>query len=222
MAYVNGPKACSTCGEIFECRLKLCRHKKTCISAPPAGLVEQLREENARLVEQLKTKDEQIAELIKRASTTHNNTHTTTNKWTVDASVHVFGKEEHEHITPRQIEALLTDPTNAVSELIKLKHKRKRANDNVRCPNLKRAMYQVVVTGEDGEKQWENKARGEVLEQLYDANSGHLEEEADEDTKVGAMFMNHQEKVRASESGQDGGRRYKEQLDKIHCVITSG
>jgi hypothetical protein len=26
-------------------------------------------------------------------------------------------------------------------------------------------------------------------------------------------------RVKASVSGEDGGRRYKEQLDKIHCVM---
>jgi hypothetical protein len=36
------------------------------------------------------------------------------------------------------------------------------------------------------------------------------------------MFMDHQEKVRDSANGRsgDGGRRYKEQLDKIHCVLS--
>lgn len=60
-----------------------------------------------------------------------------------------------------------------------------------------------------------------MLEQLYDDNSGYLECEADEDTRVGARFLNHQDKVKLSAGGDDGGRRYKEQLDKIHCVIST-
>ena len=43
--------------------------------------------------------------------------------------------------------------------------------------------------------------------------------EADEDTQVGSQFLDHQDKVKASASGEDGGKRYKEQLDKIHCVL---
>jgi hypothetical protein len=56
-----------------------------------------------------------------------------------------------------------------------------------------------------------------VLEQLYDENSGYLECEADEDTRVGSRFLDYQEKVKLSAGGEDGGRRYKDQLDKIHC-----
>jgi len=81
-------------------------------------------------------------------------------------------------------------------------------------------MYQVVVPGEDGEREWENKSKGEALEQLYDENSVQLEAEADEETKWGAQFLDHQDRVRASAEGSDGGRRYKDQLDKIHCVVS--
>ena len=177
-------------------------------------MVAQLRNENARLVEQLKIKDEQIKELIKRPRTTNHTTNN--NKWVVDASINIFGKETVNHLTTADYQNLLKNPVSAVSELVKLKHK--RANNNVRCPSIKRAMYQVVVPGEEGEKQWENRARDEVLEELYDTNVGILEAEADEDTKVGSQFLNFQEKVKTDE----GGKLYKEQLDKIHCIITSG
>ena len=60
-----------------------------------------------------------------------------------------------------------------------------------------------------------------MLEQLYDDNSGHLEAEADEETCVGSQFLDHQDKVKASAGGEDGGRRYKDQLDKIHSVVTN-
>ena len=135
----------------------------------------------------------------------------------------MFGKESIDHISPEQIQALLADPANAVPQFIKLKHHRAPdgVNQNVRVPNQKRAIYQVVVPGEDDENEWENKAKGEVLEQLYDDNSGHLEAEADEETRVGSEFLDHQEKVKLSASGEDGGRRYKEQLDKIHCVMST-
>ena len=58
-------------------------------------------------------------------------------------------------------------------------------NQNLRIPNQKRAIYQVVVSGEGEEKEWENKAKGD--------DSGHLEAEADEDTRVGSRFLDHQE-----------------------------
>ena len=124
-----------------------------------------------------------------------------------------------------QIEALLADPTNAVSRYIKLKHQKAPGgvNANVRVPNQKRAIYQVVVSADGEEKEWENRAKGEVLEQMYDENSGHLEAEADEETRVGSQFLEHQDLVKASAAANavDGGRRYKEQLDKIHLVVTN-
>ena len=170
--------------------------------------------------EQLAAKDRQIEQLIKKPRTVHN---TTNNRYVVEQHINVFGKESISHITPAQIRSLLADPVNAVPQFIKLKYRRAPGgvNNNVRIPNQKRAIYQVVVVGEDGEKQWENQAKGDVLEQLYDDNSGELEIEADEDTREGLRFLNHQDKVKESASGNDGGRRYKEQLDKIHCVISN-
>ena len=171
--------------------------------------------------EQLAAKDRQIEQLIKKPRTTVNNT--TNNRYVVEQHINVFGKESIDHITPAQIRALLADPVNAVPQFIKLKYRRAPGgvNNNVRIPNQKRAIYQVVVQGEDGEKQWENQAKGDVLEQLYDDNSGELEIEADEDTREGLRFLNHQDKVKESASGADGGRRYKEQLDKIHCIVVN-
>ena len=183
---------------------------------------EQIREQLAAKDEQISAKDEQIRELMqmaKKPRTVHN---TTNNRYVVEQHINVFGKESLDHIKPEQIVSLLTDPANAVSRFIKLKHQKAPGgvNDNMRVPNKKRAVYQVVVKNEEGEKEWENRPKGEVLEQLYDDTSGHLEAEADEDTRVGLRFLDHQDKVKASADGEDGGRRYKEQLDKIHLVVS--
>ena len=180
---------------------------------------EQMAVKDQQMREQLAAKDKQIEQLIKRPRTvTNNNTH---NRFVVEKNVNLFGKETIEHITYDEIQALLADPVNAVPQFIKLKHKRAPGgvNQNVRIPSQKRAIYQVVVQGEGDEKEWESKSKGEVLEQLYDDNSGHLEAEADEDTRVGSQFLEHQDLVRLSANGEDGGRRYKEQLDKIHNVM---
>jgi ribulose bisphosphate carboxylase small subunit len=170
--------------------------------------------------EQLAAKDRQIEQLIKKPRTVNN---TTNNRYVVEQHINVFGKESINHITPAQIRSLLADPVNAVPQFIKLKYRRAPGgvNNNVRIPKQKRAIYQVVVQREDGEKQWENQAKGDVLEQLYDDNSGELEVEADEDTREGLRFLDHQDRVKESASGTGGGRRYKEQLDKIHCVISN-
>jgi len=219
-------------------------HKKSCASVPSSEkeLITNLKEQLAAKDEQLEKKDQQleakdqhyqkelaakdkqINDLIREAKRprTVNNT-TNNNRYVVEQKINVFGKESIEHISHEQIQALLADPANAVPQFIKLKHRRAPdgVNQNVRVPNQKRSIYQVVVSGEGEEKEWENKAKGDVLEQLYDDNSGHLEAEADEETQVGCLFLNHQDKVKASVGGEDGGRRYKEQLDKIHCVMST-
>ena len=188
-----------------------------------ATLREQLATKDDHYQKELAAKDEQIKELIQVAKKPRTVNNTTTNKYVVEHHINVFGKESIEHISHQQIQALLADPANAVPQFIKLKHRRAPdgVNQNVRVPNQKRAIYQVVVPGEGEEKEWENKAKGEVLEQLYDDNSGHLEAEADEETRVGSQFLDHQDRVKASVGGEDGGRRYKEQLDKIHCVMST-
>ena len=209
------------------------RHQKTCkayalslngtIDEITSLKVTHLEEKVKYLQDQLETKDHQIEQLIKRPRTVNNTNNTTNNRYVVEQHINVFGKESIEHISPEQIQALLADPANAVPQFIKLKHRRSPGgvNQNLRIPNQKRAIYQVVVAGEGEEKEWENKAKGEVLEQLYDDNSGHLEAEADEETRAGSQFLDHQEKVKASAGGEDGGRRYKDQLDKIHSVVTN-
>ena len=215
------------CGYTSNYRQGLHQHRKTCKTLL-GGETEQLKNQVAQMKEQLEAKDQQLAakdrqieQLIKKPRTTVNNT--THNKYVVEQKINVFGKESIEHISHEQIQALLADPANAVPQFIKLKHRRAPdgVNNNIRVPNQKRAIYQVVVAGEGEEKEWENKAKGEVLEQLYDDNSGHLEAEADEETRVGSEFLDHQDRVKASVEGGDGGRRYKEQLDKIHCVMST-
>ncbi len=228
---------------VCECGYSTClpgnwsRHKKSCALIPNekdvriASLEKQLvakdehyQKELTAKDEQIKEKDGQIKELIqvaKKPRTVNNNT-TNNTKYVVEQHINAFGNESIDHISPQQIQALLADPVTAVPQFIKLKHRRAPGgvNQNVRVPNQKRAIYQVVVPDEEGGKEWENKAKGDVLEQLYDDNSGYLECEADEDTRVGSRFLNHQERVKESVDGQDGGRRYKEQLDKIHCVVS--
>ena len=211
------------------------RHQKTCYLKKSSTdehwkrQVESLEQDKKNLHEQLVAKDEQlvakdkqIEELIQVAKKPRTVVQNTTNNWTVDASVNCYGKEKLDHISDKDIRRILTNPATAVAEFIKLKHKKEPSNANVRCPNLKRATYQVVVPDEDGTKQWEYRPKGVVLEDLYETNAGHLEAEADEDDYFGNRFLDHQDKVKASSEGEDGGKLFHNQLDRIHCVITSG
>jgi hypothetical protein len=221
------------CGYSSKHRQGLHQHRKTC-KVLAGGETKQLQNQVAQMQQQLTAKDEhyqkelaakdrQIEELIKAAkkprTVNHNTNNSTTNRYVVEQNVNVFGKESLEHITPEQIQRLLADPESAVAKLVKLKHRKEPSNSNVRCPNVNRAIYQVVVGDEGGEKEWENRAKGEVLEKLYDDNSTILEGEAVEEEHT--SFLDHQDMVKASAASNaaDGGRRYKDQLDKIHNVI---
>lgn len=151
-----------------------CVHKKSCkrhhkmstIESEDlvAVLKEQLATKDQQMKEQLAVKDRQIAAqaeeikmLIKKPRTVTNNT-----RYVVEQHINVFGNESMGHISHEQIQRLLADPENAVAKFVKLKH-REPSNANVRCPNVNRAIYQVVVSGEGDDKEWENRAKGDVL-----------------------------------------------------------
>jgi len=217
------PRTC-TCGFTTIGINNWSQHKKRCGNSKDM-LVETLQNQLATKDEQLSVKDEQLAakdrqiEELMKAAKKPRTVNNTTNRYVVEQNVNVFGKESLEHITPEQIQRLLADPESAVAKLVKLKHRKEPSNANVRCPNVNRAIYQVVVGGEGEEKEWENRAKGEVLERLYDDNSTILEGEAVEEEHT--SFLDHQDMVKASAAANadDGGRRYKEQLDRIHNVI---
>ena len=207
------PRECE-CGYTTKHSGSWSTHKKSC------KLLNGTFDKDARIASlerQLAAKDEQIKMLIKKPRTVTNNN--TTNRYVVEQHINVFGKETLSHISQEQIQSLLADPENAVAKFVKLKH-RAPNNANVRCPNVNRAIYQVVVDAVQGdEKEWENRAKGEVLEKLYDDNSTILEGEAMEDEHL--PFLDHQDRVKASAAANaaDGGRCYKQQLDKIHNVL---
>jgi hypothetical protein len=246
MAHLFKSERSCECGYVTLNRGNFTQHKKTCrtlkekhesiqgmkeqLAAKDEQMKEQLAAKDEQMKEQLAIKDKQLAakdeqikeliEVVKKPRTVNTN-NTTNNRYVVENHINVFGQENTEHISQKQIQQLMLDPANAVPQFITLKYRRAPGgvNKNIRVPNQKRAIYQVVVAGEGGGKEWENKSKGEVLEQLYDDNSEHLEMEADEDTRHGSVFLNYQDKVKASAAGEDGGKRYKEQLDKIHSVV---
>ena len=227
------PRTC-TCGYSTVDAGNWSKHKRLCKVSQAeqsvseveriASLEKQITVKDAQLLakdehyqKELAAKDRQIEELIK--ATKKPRTVTNNNRYVVEQHINVFGKETLEHISPEQIQGLLADPENAVARFVKLKHRKEPSNSNVRCPNVNRAIYQVVVGGDGDEKEWENRAKGEVLEKLYDENSCLLEIEANEEDNT--PFLDHQDRVKASIDGEDGGRKYKQQLDKIHNVLVT-
>jgi hypothetical protein len=220
MAHLYKEKRTCNCGFGTLNRGAWSTHKKSCRH----DVIKNDKDETISILkQQLAAKDRQIEELIKATKKPRTVTNNTTNRYVVEQHINVFGKETLGHITPEQIQRLLADPENAVAKFVKLKH-REPSNANVRCPNMNRAIYQVVVDAaglEGEEKEWENRAKGEVLEKLYDDNSSILEGEAIEEEHL--PFLDHQDKVKASAAANatDGGRCYKQQLDKIHNVIVN-
>ena len=203
------------------------QHKTTCKMVSEANLLavkdelieslkDQLAAKDRQMKEQLAAKDRQIQELIEVAKKPRV---TNVNVEKLD-HLNLFGQDCIEHIDPQDIQKLFKCPERAVPEFIKLK-RRNPANRNVRCQNKKQKIYQVLVSNHEGQKEWECRAMGEVLEQLYDNTSGDLEAEADEETMHGSRFLDFQDKIKKSYDGQDGGRQYNDQLDRIHHVIIS-
>ena len=202
------------CGYSTSHRGNWSSHKKRC-GAISAGESQQLKERVSLLEEQLRAKDKQIDQLIQEAKKPRY----TTNKYVVEQNiqnVNVFGHETISHLTHSEIVSLLSEPESAVAHMVKLKQ-RNPDNANVKCPNMNRAIYQVVVSADDETKQWDFRPRGDVLEKLYDDNSTILEGEAMEEDHL--PFLDHQDRVKASMGGNDGGKIYKNQLERIHNVI---
>ena len=229
----TGLQTCE-CGYSTERTSNYKQHRMTCKMVSEASLlaakdelIESLKNQLAAKDEIIREKDKQIFELAKLPRTVTNNSGNTNNTVNniVDARVNDFGNENIDHITEEQIHKLLkTEPQNAVAKFVKLKHTKAPdgINQNIRIPNKKMPFYQIVVVGEDGEKEWESRTKGEILERIYDDNCCFLECEAIEDDHT--PFMDHQDKVKASmaPNARDGGKLYKEELDKIHaCLLTT-
>ena len=227
------PRVCS-CGYTTVHSGAWCTHKKTCeahsiqedellhhLKGQVLDLKEQLRAKDEHYMRELAQKDRTIEQLIKRPRITQNN-HTTTNNLIVDASIHAFGKEDMEHITPELLQRLISNPSTAVPELIRLKHKKNVANQNIRIPNKKIASYQIVVETSEG-KRWESRPKNDVLEHMYEESACTLESEADDRTRHGNRFLDYQNKVKASCDGAPGSdpRIWKSQINKIHNLFLS-
>ena len=190
--------------------------------------MEQLAAKDKHLAEQLAAKDEQIKELIQVAKRPRNNSTTntqastsnTTNKFSVDASINAFGKERMDHISDEAIQRLLMDPPSAVAKLVRMKHKDLAENRNIRMPNLKRGIYQVVSVNAQGEKEWQFRSKGEFVEEVYEICVAFLEMHADEDTPHGNGFYNFQDRVRFSQRGAvDGCKLWDDQMSRVGCVL---
>jgi hypothetical protein len=170
--------------------------------------------------EEIRYLREQLAQALKTPRVVNDNRTTNNNqRYTVNQSVNVFGRESIDHITDEQLQRLLQEPSTAVAKLVRLKHSVPE-NQNVRVPNKRERRYEVVVAEEEGgAKRWKSVDKAEVLEQLWDTNGLLLENEADEgDGGTGARFVRHQEYVKAS--ADSDGRIYRDQLEQIHNTLT--
>ena len=217
-------------------------HKKKCNEQVPnnvligekdariSTLEEQLRETKDQLAEQLAAKDRQIEELIQVAKRPRNNnttntantstTTTTKNKFAVDASINAYGHETMDHISDEATQRLLMDPPSAVAKLVRRKHKDLAENRNIRMPNMKNGLYQVVAINAKGEKEWQFRSKGEFLEDVYEICVAFLEMHVDEDTPHGDGFYNFQDRVRFSQRGAvDGCKLWDDQIARVGCVL---
>lgn len=228
------------CGYATTHRGNWSTHKKRCathatIDPEKEQLREQLaakdeqlaatREQLALAQEQLATKDEllvaqakQIDELLqaakeerKRPRTVNNNLNSTVNN-----HINVFGKESLAHITEAKLQELLSDPYTSVARLVTLKHSVEE-NQNVKVPNAREKWVQVLVEGEDGQREWQAVPKGDILSEIVESNAMLLEGEADESTVPGERYSRWHDQLRDSQ--EQNGRMFKDQMDLVHKVI---
>lgn len=219
------------CGYDSDTTGNMSRHRKTCRTTKK--LAEQREQQAVCFIEKdrvIAEKDEEIRYLREQLAqalktpriVTNNDNRTMNNRYIVNQSVNVFGKESIDHISDEQLRCLLQEPATAVAKLVRLKHSVPE-NQNVRVPNKRERRYEVVVAEDvdGGTKRWKSVDKADVLEQLWDANGLLLENEADEeDGGVGARFVHHQECVKLSVDG--GGKLWRDQMSQIHNTLTDG
>ena len=199
------------CGYGSETTGNMSRHRKTCrtlkVIATARDDHERALADKDRVIaekdEQIKWLRDQLAQSLKTPRTVTNNdnrtTHNNNQRYIVNQSVNVFGKESTDHITDEQLARLIDDPETAVAKLVRLKHS-VPDNQNIRVPNKRERRYEVVVEeegGEGGQKRWKSVDKSEVLAELWESNGLLLEGEVDEeDAGRGARFIRHQDRVR--------------------------
>ena len=175
--------------------------------------------------EQLATKDEllvaqakQIDELLQAAKYERKRPRTVNNHLnsTVNNHINVFGKESLAHITEAKLQELLSDPYTSVARLVTLKHSVEE-NQNVKVPNAREKWVQVLVEGEDGQREWQAVPKGDILSEIVESNAMLLEGEADESTVPGERYSRWHDQLRDSQ--EQNGRMFKDQMDLVHKVI---
>ena len=161
---------------------------------------------------QLAAKDTQIEMLLKRPRTTIS----TTNRFIVNQSVNVFGKESISHISDSMIQELLKDPETSVAKVVALQRS-VAENVNIVIPNVRERRWLVMEECE-GEKQWKSKEKNHVLDQLWENGAFVLDAEVDESTAVGKRWTRWAERVRSCQN--ERGRLYREQLNMMeHSLL---
>ena len=229
------------CGYSSDRSFNMKKHFDRCkVSKMLSDAREQLANENTKLLaekdrllsekdDEIKWLREQLAQSLKtpRTVTNHNDNRNMNNRYIVNQSVNVFGKESTSHITDEQLQRLIQQPETAVANLVRLKHSVSE-NQNIRVPNKRERRYEVVVEeegDEGGQKRWKSVDKSEVLAELWETNEMFLEGEADEEQADGERFVRRMDEIKDSKDctdGSDGGKRYKSQLDQIHNTLADG
>lgn len=109
-----------------------------------------------------------------------------------------------------------SDPEHMISRLAQMVY---GWHHNVRCPNVNRNVYAVLVS-DRGILRWESRSKASVLQSMYDDTVMRLEDHLDNDVCDDASVDAHRRFLdECQHSANDCGKVYKRQLDAIHAAV---
>lgn len=219
----GGGVACSACGYRAPYPSRLRRHEASCSGSSVIAILEcQLRvkdEQLRRLGEislstQIAAPAQQCAHCSARGVTRRR---VASSEAAASPGARPFGHESVDDIlSDKDWAHVRSDPEQMISRLARMVY---GWHHNVRCPNVNRNVYAVLVS-DRGVMRWESRAKASALQSMYDDTVMRLEDHFDNDVCDDASVEAHRRFLdECQNSANDCGKVYRRQLDAIHAVV---
>lgn len=175
---------------------------------------EKLEEAHAKLDEahsKLEEKNQEIQQLMKKPQTVINNNNNVNN-------VNIIIPFGHEKMLDRsRVLPLLRRPSESVPKYIQMKHFNAEGVGNVRIPNVRGNMIEVMEEDANGWRKWVKKNKQQIICDLTSLNLDELVDKfGAESIAVWKMWYDN---TGLSKDGYDKTREWKELVKKVELVL---
>ena len=192
------------------------RHKKTCKIPIIQKLEHELEETKAELHEaniKLKEKDQYIEKLLNKTKVTNiNNINNNINIYNVCP----FGQEPQ--LAHKDVAALLKMPAESVPKYIQMKHFDSENGGNVRIPNIRSNIVQVVEEdATTGHRKWVKRDKTQTISDMAERNLDELVEK--HGAKGVAIWKQWYEASGLAKDGYDKTKEWRDIVKKVELVL---